>query len=79
MKSRSWLFWVIAAIVLITLANVVYMSIGEAPDIYTWTWFGWRFGINWSSYPLLKVIIVVGGYAALHILDQKQLEDELKK
>jgi hypothetical protein len=55
------------------------MSIGEAPDIYTWTWFGWRFGINWSSYPLLKVIIVVGGYAALHILDQKQLEDELKK
>ena len=78
MKSRSWLFWMIAAVVVITLINVVYMSIGEAPDVHTFTIFGWKFGINWSSHPILKVIIIIGGYIALHMLDQKQFEDELK-
>ena len=77
MKNRSWLFWVIAISIVILLINLVYMSFGEAPDVYTWTWFGWKFGINWSSHPILKIILIVGGYITLHMLDEKQFEDEL--
>ena len=79
MKNRSWLFWVIAISIVILFINLVYMSFGEAPDVYTWTWFGWKFGINWSSYPILKIILIVGGYITLHMLDEKQFEDELNK
>lgn len=79
MKPRSWLFWAISAVVVILLINVLYTSFGEAPDVHTWTWFGYKFGFNWSSNLLLKIIIIVGGYIALHMLDQKQFEDELEQ
>ena len=79
MKPRGWLFWTVATMVVILLINLIYTSFGEAPDMYMWTWFGYKFGFNWTSYTVLKIILTVGGYITLHALDQKQFEDELKQ
>lgn len=79
MKPRGWLFWTIALVVVILLINVLYTSVSDTADLHVWTLFGYKFGFNWTSHPIPKVIIVVGGYIALHMLDQKQFEDELKQ
>ena len=50
-------FFITGLIILIILAmiNIMYLSFDQAPDVYIWTWFGYKFGINYTSYAALKL------------------------
>ena len=50
-------YFVTGLIVLIILGmiNIMFLSFDQAPDIYIWTWFGYKFGINFSSYTELRL------------------------
>lgn len=74
----AWLFWTIVCIVLLSLVSLVILSFEKAPDVYMWTWFGYKWGINWSNYFALKMVAILGCFAALLVLQRSEMDNKTK-
>ena len=44
--------------IIISFGATIYTSFGTKPDITLWNWFGYNFGINATSYSLLKLVAI---------------------
>ena len=54
--------------------SIVYFSFGLKPDLILWSWFGYNFGINISSYVILKVtafILCIAFYVTFKTQEKK--------
>lgn len=72
------LFWTIICIVLLSTISLIILSFEEAPDVYMWTWFGYKWGINWSSYFTLKMIVILGCLGALIVFQKIEMDNKAK-
>jgi hypothetical protein len=41
-----------------SLVNV-YLALTTNPDVILWTWFGYKFGINWNDFLAFKMLSVI--------------------
>lgn len=50
---------IVGLLALAFLSYVVYQSFYTVSDITFWTWFGIKFGINWSSNTEVKILTIL--------------------